>query len=142
MPKNTYKKPTPEQFQQIAEVAGGNLSTVARSLKVSRGSITEWVKTDPEFKRIVQEERRKLFDEALATARLLMIGLPAYEIDENGKKKFAGWIERPSEGMTKYILSKLGREEGFGDEPVDVNLSVKKGVSIRRWIEKENAGEE
>lgn len=142
MPIHSYKKPTIEQFQQIVEAAGGNLSSVARSLKVSRGTISEWIRTDIEFEQIVQEERQKLFDEALATARLIMLGVPAYEVDDQGKKRFAGWIERPDGQMLRYFLSKLGREEGFGDEPVDVNLRVKHGVDIRAWIERENAGEE
>ena len=142
MPITSYKKPTAEQFQQIVEAAGGNLSSVARSLKVSRGTISEWVRTDLDFERIVLEERQKLFDEALATARLLMLGVPAYEVDDQGRRRFAGWIERPDGQMIRYFLSKLGREEGFGDEPVDVSLRVKNGVGIRAWIERENAGEE
>ena len=142
MPLHSYKKPTVEQFQQIVEAAGGNLSSVARSLKVSRGTISEWIRNDFDFGRIVQEERLKLFDEALATARLLMLGVPAYEIDDQGKRRFAGWIERPDGQMTRYFLGKLGREEGFGDEPVDVSLRVKHGVGIRAWIERENADEE
>lgn len=142
MPTNRYKKPSLEQFQQIVEAAGGNLSSVARSLKVSRGTISEWIRTDVEFEKIVQEERQKLFDEALATARLIMLGVPAYEVDDQGKKRFVGWIERPDGQMLRYFLGKLGREEGFGDEPVDVSLRVKNGVGIKAWIERENAGEE
>ena len=144
MAKQPYKKPTAEQFRQIVEATGGNLSSAARSLKVTRGTITFWIKTDPEFEQVVREERQRLFDEALATARLLMVGLPAYEIGEDGKKRFAGWIERPSESMVKLLLTKFGREEGFGDDPfpVDISLNVKNGIPIRSWIERENAGNE
>ena len=142
MPQSYYKKPSLEQFNQIVEAANGNLSTVARSLKVSRMTVAEWVRNDIDFEMAVQNERRKLFDEALATARVIMLGVPAYEVDDQGKKKFAGWIERPSESMTRYLLSKLGRDEGFGEEQIDVSLRVKNGVGIRSWIEKENAAEE
>ena len=140
MPKNHYKKPTLDQFGKIVETAHGNLSLVARSLKVSRATISEWMRQDSEFKVIVNDERLKLFDEALATARVLVLGIPAYETDEEGRKRIVGWVERPSESMCRYILGKLGRNEGFGDEPVDINLRVNNGVSIQSWIEKMNSG--
>ena len=146
MPITSYKKPTKEEFAQLVEAAAGNLSIVARSLKVARSTIAEWVKTDPEFRQSVKDERMKLFDEALVTARLLAKGIPAYEdvLDKDGnpvldkfgnrQRRIAGWIERPSETMLKYFLGRYDDEEP-GEELSD---RLNHGVSIKAWIQKMN----
>ncbi len=147
MPNFPYKKPTPDEFGQIVSAAGGNLSSVARSLGVARSTISEWIKADPDFRQALKDERSKLFDEALATARTVALGLPAYEVvmddngnpvrDENGKVKrqFAGWIEKPSEGMLRYLLTRFDPDV---EEGPDV---VRNGVGIKAWIMKQNEGE-
>ena len=138
MPNSAYKKPTAEQFGEIVSAAGGNLSSVARSLGVARSTISEWIRTDPDFRQVLKDERSKLFDEALQTARVVAMGIPAYEVDDQGKKKLAGWIERPSERMLQFFLDKFSDEDGFGDND---GTSVINGVSIKAWIMKENSKE-
>lgn len=132
MPNAPYKKPTPDEFGQIVSAAGGNLSSVARALGVARSSITEWVRTDPNFRQVLKDERSKLFDEALATARVVAMGIPAYEVDDQGKKKLSGWIERPSERMLQFLLQRFDPD---AEEGSDV---VKNGIGIKAWIEKMN----
>ncbi len=135
MPNSAYKKPTAEQFGEIVSAAGGNLSSVARSLGVARSTISEWLRTDPDFRQALKDERSKLFDEALATARVVAMGIPAYEVDDQGKKKLAGWIEKPSEGMLRYLLTRFDPDV---EEGPDV---VRNGVGIKAWILKQNEGE-
>ena len=151
----SYKKPKPEVFRKVVAECGGNLSKVAQVCGVSRSTISLWTKEDSEFKAIVHDERMKLFDECVVTARTVAMGVPAYEtlMDENGnpvldkngkpKKVFAGWVERPDGNMLRYMMSTLGRREGFGESPVDESDgTVKSGVPIRAWIMKMNEGED
>lgn len=51
----------------------------------------------------------RLFDQALDAARALTVGIP--KIGVNGQ--LLGWIERPDGQMVRYILSTLGKNEGF-----------------------------
>ena len=139
MARKPFKKPTTEQFGEIVSAAGGNLSSVARSLGVARSTISEWIRTDPDFRQVLKDERSKLFDEALQTARVVAMGIPAYEVDDQGKKKLAGWIERPSERMLQFLLAKYGDEDGFGEN--DDGMIPRNGVPIRAWIQMLNNSE-
>lgn len=137
MPKQPYKKPSALEFEKAVQAAGGNLSIVARAFGVRRNTIDDWRKADPEFNQIVLSDRRQLYDIALNSARILAAGIPAYETDEKGTKRLAGWIERPSEKMVQLLLSKYGDEDGFGG---DEDGTVRNGVPIKAWIQKMNEG--
>ena len=145
MNKVKYKKPTADEFRKFVRAKMGNLTQVANTLKVSRAAVSRWVADDPEFKEIVTDERMQLFDEALQTARVVALGIPAYRdeeyVDENGEVKMRrvmdGWIERPDSQMLRYFMSTLGRREGFGED-ADLSETVKNGVNITAWIRKEN----
>ena len=141
MNNKPYKKPTPEVFQKLVNAKGGNLTKVAEALGVARCTIWDWMKQDSAFERIVKDERAKLYDECLVTARTVAMGLPAYEVDDNGVKKFAGWIEKPDPNMLRYFMSTLGKAEGFGDSNINDDGTVKEGVSIKAWIMKQNEGD-
>lgn len=155
MSREPYKKPSAEDFRRLVQQCAGNLTKVSKILKVDRSTITEWQRTDAEFKKIVKDERMALFDECVVTARTVAMGIPRYEpqydengepvLDANGKPKrvFVGWEERPDGQMLRYMMSTLGRTEGFGESPVDESDgTVKSGVPIRAWIMKMNQGEE
>ncbi|WP_370797608.1 hypothetical protein, partial [Alistipes putredinis] len=45
--------------------------------------------------------------------RKLVAGVPAIEKDENGEKRFAGWIERPSETAIIFTLKTRGKKRGY-----------------------------
>ena len=146
-----YKKPTAEEFRKFVRAKMGNLTQVANTLHVSRAAVSRWVSEDAEFKEIVADERMQLFDESLQTARVVALGIPAYEtvldpdgnpvLDKDGKevKRMSGWIERPDSQMLRYFMSTLGRREGFGED-IDLTETVKNGVNITAWIRKENEG--
>lgn len=144
-----YKKPDVEKFRKVVADCGGNLSSVAKTFKVSRTTINNWMKADPEFKQVVSDERGNLFDACLSTSRILALGIPAYKeeeyLDENGnvrvRRVMDGWIERPDSNMLRYLLGVLGRkEEGFKEEVEDGDLIPVNGIAIRAWIKKENDG--
>lgn len=146
-----YKKPAIAVFRECLEKTGGNLTRVARMLKVSRGTVAKWVREDEEFKTALQDERSSLFDECLATSRIVATGIPAYRneeyVDEDGEIKtrrvMDGWIERPDGNMLRYLMGMLGKkEEGFredSDEGIPIPLN---GITIKAWIKKENESEE
>ena len=145
-----YRKPTADEFRTIVTQKSGNLTKVAEVFRVSRSTINRWINADSEFREIVKDERSKIFDESVATSRILAMGIPAYDdvldengnpvMDKNGKKvrKFAGWIERPDPNMLRYFMSTLGRNEGFGESDVEEDGTVKQGVNIKAWILKQN----
>lgn len=102
-------KPSIDEFRDVMEEAHGNMSDAAKILQVTRQTIYNWCNGEPEFKEIVQEHRKRLFDECLGQARILALGLPKVE---NGK--LVGWIEKPDGQMLRYFLQTLGKDEGFG----------------------------
>lgn len=102
-------KPSIDEFREVMENAHGNMSDAAKILHVTRQTIYNWCNVEPEFKEIVQEHRKRLFDECLGQARILALGLPKVE---NGK--LVGWIEKPDGQMLRYFLQTLGKDEGFG----------------------------
>lgn len=102
-------KPSIDEFREVMEEAHGNMSDAAKILHVTRQTIYNWCKVEPEFKEIVQEHRKRLFDECLGQARILALGIPKVE---NGK--LVGWIEKPDGQMLRYFLQTLGKDEGFG----------------------------
>lgn len=105
------KKPQIDVFREVLRKSGGNLTRVAATFKVARKTVYQWAKEDTEFKDAISDERGSLVDECLVSARVLALGIP--EKDEDGN--FIGWRERPDGNMVRYLLSTLGRNEGFGD---------------------------
>ena len=105
------KKPDISKFREVLHKTGGNLSKVAAVFNVTRKTVYDWSRADSQFKDAITDERGSLVDECLVSARVLALGIP--EKDENGN--FIGWRERPDGYMIRYLLSTLGRKEGFGD---------------------------
>lgn len=118
------KKPNISKFREVLHKMGGNLTKVAAIFKVTRKSIYDWAKEDPEFRNAITDERNSLVDECLVSARVLALGIP--EKDEKGN--FVGWRERPDGYMIRYLLSTLGRNEGFG-ESIDITTNGKDMVA-------------
>lgn len=115
--------PDVETFRKIVNKCNGNLSSVARTLGVNRGTVENWKNSSEEHRQVVVDARMKMFDSVLSTAEILALGIP--ERDENGK--FVGWIERPDPSTVKYILGSLGKKEGFGDT-LDITTNGKEIV--------------
>lgn len=112
------KKPSLDEFEEYIRRTGGNLSQTAGLFGVSRQTVHNWIREDQDFKNAVQDSRKKLFDQCLDAARILALGVP--HIDP-ASGQVLGWKEKPDGQMLRYLLSTLGRDEGFG-ESVNVNL--------------------
>lgn len=121
MPKERYKKPTLEAFQEALEKTRGNLTNTAKLLGVDRVSVWYWGKEDPDFGDAIKNARKGKLDQFVTTAELLALGIP--DIDPE-TKKVVGWIEKPDGLMLRYFMSTLGRDEGFG-ENLDVTTNGK-----------------
>ena len=105
---------------------------------MTRKTIYDWAKADELFKDAISDERGSLVDECLVSARILALGIP--EKDEKGN--FIGWRERPDGYMIRYLLSTLGRKEGFGETQDEENdLHRENGIDIDKWME-ENESED
>lgn len=126
-------KPTKKTFQKAVEKYGGNLTKVAKAFDVSRTQVYNWLAERPELQTIVDDARGSIFDDCLSTARVLAAGIP----DIQGGK-IVGWLERPDSGMIKYLMSSLGRKEGFGDS-LDVTTNGKdiSGINLFKVLTKE-----
>ena len=114
MPKTYYKKPTLKKFKEVVEACKGTRGEVAKALNVNRISINKWCKDDPDFAACFVEFNGKLLDDCLKSAKQLAIGIPKTK-KINGKKVVTGWVERPDGQMLRYLIGKLGREEGFAE---------------------------
>lgn len=88
----------------------GNMTEVASMLGVSRQSVYKWINTDEEFENVVKDSRKRVFDKALDTARIVAMGIPKIK-----GGKLVGWVERPDTKMLIYLLQTLGKDEGFGN---------------------------
>lgn len=111
-------KPSLDEFEDAIRKAGGNLSVTAGMLGVTRQTIHNWVKEDQAFKSVVIDARKRVFDKCLDTAYAIAMGVPI--VDEK-TGRFLGWREKPDSTMLRYLLSILGRDEGFS-ERVNVNV--------------------
>ena len=109
MGKTYDKLPTKEQFADAVEAAHGNITKIAQIFGVSRQTVYNWCKEDPTLKDAIEDSKMKLYDQALEAARALVVGIP--RIDSTGR--LVGWEERPDPSMVRYILSTLGKDEGF-----------------------------
>lgn len=157
MANRDYKKPSAEAFQKAVKELGGNLSKVAEYFGVCRAVIYQWRDKDPEFRAAIKDERTKLFDEVLATSRIVALGIPKYEyeVDANGeqlydskgnpRRRMIGWAVPPDGQMLRYFLSVYGKYDIFGftveEGDADVVPAIREGVNICDWIEVRNSGE-
>lgn len=126
------KKPTIEKFTEVLTSTGGNISQTAKILRVNRSVIYDWIKNDHRFESAVNDCRGKLLDECIAVSRIVALGIP--EKDPDGK--MIGWIERPDSSMLRYLLSTLGRNEGFGEHiDLKTETTLKGSIPIKAWIQ-------
>ncbi|MBQ8097479.1 MAG: hypothetical protein IJ243_10445 [Prevotella sp.] len=98
----------------------GNLSQVARAFGVSRHAVYDWIKKEPDFGLVRDDARGEFLDEVISTARVVALGIPL----KDDKGNFAGYQVPPDGSMLRYLLSTLGRTEGFG-EHIDVTTDGK-----------------
>lgn len=122
--------PPLEKFTEAMNKAGGNVTLVAKAFGVQRHTVYDWMNNNPEYKEALDDARGAFLDEALASARILVRGIPDLVKDPDGKTRQVGWITPPDSGMTRYIIGTLGRKEGLG-EHIDVTTN---GKSINRSV--------
>lgn len=128
------KKPDIRDFIKALDICGGNLSAAAKTLGVSRGSVNNWVNEDTDFANAVKDSRGRILDECITTARIVALGIP--EKDPSGK--MIGWASPPDGSMLRYLMSTLGRNEGFGDQST---TAVNVNINHPRTLTKEEARE-
>lgn len=126
MIQSIMMKPKLTRFQQVAAEQCGNISKIADAFGVGRASVYRWLLTDEKFKSVIEEQRGRLLDRCIESAALLANGVPSWEESANGPV-FNGWKVMPDGNMLRYLISTLGRKEGFG-ESLDV---TSKGESIK-----------
>ncbi len=119
--------PPLEKFKEAMTKYRGNLSQVARAFGVSRHAVYDWINKNSEYKNALDDARGEFLDEVVATARVVALGIPLK--DDNGN--FAGYQVPPDGSMLRYLMSTLGRSEGFG-EHIDVTTDGKalSGVTL------------
>lgn len=104
------KVPDIETFRNIAQTQNGHKANIAYKFGVSRSTLDKWIKENPVFYNIINDARMRKIDDCIDRAYQLAVGIPEIE-----GKKIIGWKERPDGNMLRYLLSTLGRNEGFGD---------------------------
>lgn len=122
--------PPIDAIRQLAKTTLGNKSKVAEVLGVTRYRLLMWEKENPEIGKIFQEQWEKRLDVYLDTAHLLAVGQTG--TDEDGNKIYT---TPPDPNMLRFMIEKLGRQEGFGQEvSVNVTGEMNVGVPISKWI--------
>lgn len=120
---SSKKKPTLKKFTEVVEACRGVIGKVAEVFDANRTTIYKWCWEDAEFQAVVDNVKGKLLDDCLKSARALAIGIPKLD----SRNQVIGWKERPDGMMLRYLISTLGRREGYG-ESIDV---TSKGESIK-----------
>ena len=122
MPKKFVKRPSYEKFVEVSDACRGVISRIAEVFQVDRSTIYDWCGKDPRLQAVIDNTKGKLLDECLRSARLLAIGIP-----KDPQHLDKGWKERPDGNMLRYLISTLGRREGYG-EAIDI---TSKGESVK-----------
>lgn len=126
-------RPSLEEFQDALAKTRGNLTKTAELFGVTRKTCYNWTQEDPEFADALQDSRKRMLDKCIEVGYLTALGIPI--VDKAGK--VTGWVEKPDASMLRYLLSTLGRDEGFGDKkeveltgntmPTKINLVLDDG---------------
>lgn len=133
--KRRSRKPSITVFREACEAKSGVAGDIAASLGIRRSTLYEWLKSDPEFATALNEAREKIVDMAENRLRTLIQGVPKFEIDADGEKRFAGWIEKPSETAIIFILKTRGKKRGYVERSeVEADVSMKGSINIREWV--------
>lgn len=119
--------PSLEEFQELLRKSGGNLTKAGQLIGVTRQTVWGWTKKDPRFEEALKCERKRIFDKCLEVAYAVAMGIP--KINER-TMQMEGWVEKPDANMLRYLLSTLGRDEGFGEKH-DVQLDGAVPTSIK-----------
>ncbi len=118
-------RPPLDKFTEAMMKAGGNVTLVAKAFGVYRHTVYNWMNDNPDYKVALDDARGAFLDEALASARILVRGIPDVVKDPDGKTRQVGWITPPDSGMTRYIIGTLGRKEGLGEQiEIDAKMNV------------------
>lgn len=129
------KKIDIDTFRKIANSCGGVLADIAANIGVERNTIYNWCKEDEVFAQALEDSRERFIDLAESNLRKLVAGVPAIETDENGNKKFAGWVEKPSETAIIFTLKTRGKKRGYVERSeVEADVNMKGSINIREWV--------
>lgn len=129
------KKPTLEKFAKMCELKAGNITEIAKALNVSsRQTIYTWMETDEAFKEAYDNIEESILDFTESQLYNLIKGIPKIEIDEDGQKKFVGWIERPSEAAIFFKLKTRGKKRGYVEKSEVSNQHSGEIVITRKVI--------
>jgi len=120
-------------FQEVVNQKRGNLTKVAETFGVDRRTVYQWIEKNPNFKGVIDDARLRLFHNCLATSEIVACGIP--EKDDNGV--MIGWKEKPDGNMLRYLMSTIGRKEGFSERQdinMNANVSMEGHIDIDQWI--------
>lgn len=133
--KQNGKRPLCELFRQVCEANAGIIGNVASALRVRRSTVYMWCSKYPEFRQALDDARETFLDLAESNLRKLVAGVPAIETDENGNKRFAGWIERPSETAIIFTLKTRGKSRGYVERSeIAADVHLRGSINIREWV--------
>lgn len=133
--KQNGKRPLCELFRQVCEANAGIIGNVASALRVRRSTVYLWCSKYPEFRQALDDARETFLDLAESNLRKLVAGVPAIETDENGNKRFAGWIERPSETAIIFTLKTRGKSRGYVERSeIAADVHLRGSINIREWV--------
>lgn len=131
--------PPLEDLEELARKTLGNKSKMCEALGISRWLIDKWCREHEDISRIIYGQRGKRLDQYLDVAHNVAMGIP--DIDPDTKKQI-GWIVPPDVPMLRFLIEKIGRMDGFGEElNVNASVSVKGGVPIARWLTLNSEGD-
>ena len=133
--KQNGKRPSRELFRKVCEANAGIIGGIASTLRVRRSTVYLWCSKYPEFRQALNDAREQFIDLAESNLRKLVAGVPAIETDENGNKRFVGWIERPSETAIIFTLKTRGKKRGYVERSeVEADVNMKGSINIRDWV--------
>jgi NADH:ubiquinone oxidoreductase subunit E len=128
------KKPNIDNFRKVCNAKSGIISNIAYAFGVDRTTVYDWCEKYPQYKEALNNSREVFLDVAESNLQTLVKGIPNYR-EEDGKKIFEGWIEKPSESAIIFVLRTIGKKRGYTEkQEVEMNANLTGSISIDEWI--------
>ena len=112
MPSTSFKRPTIDELKDALARTGGHLTNTAAALGLNRSTLWRMAKEDEQADEAITASRKKMLDDALMTANIIALGIPI----KDASGRITGWEVPPDSGMLRYLISTLGRDEGFSEK--------------------------
>jgi len=116
-------KINPDDFYKRLSERHGNLSATARYYNITRVTLWQYIKDNPELEKIVKDVKETTVDVVESTMMKEILGIPLFD-GEGSDKKQIGWTKEPNSTMMIFWLKTQAKHRGYTERQEIVNREV------------------